>query len=140
MTCLLQQLAPARGIIDRIRTRDLYKIVDFKLVPSVCKEAWKSALTVRHIVEEAAAHRKQLVLRGESPSDVPVVHEEDVIVDWSSLHMGMKDKNPMKLVRFYGKHKLNGVYSIPLSSVMITHTVHLCLKSPSLPVLTKALT
>lgn len=34
----------------------------------------------------------------------PELRAEDVIVDFSALHMGMKDRNPMDLVRFYSKN------------------------------------
>ena len=52
-------------------------------------------------------------------SDYIEIDCEDVIVDFSDLHMGMKDKNPMEHVRFYSKHKRNGElhYSIALGKV-----------------------
>ncbi|KAG8968881.1 hypothetical protein FRC03_005754 [Tulasnella sp. 419] len=47
--------------------------------------------------------------RATSSSDVaPDEHplsEEEVIIDFSVLHFGMKDKDPLQLVQFYGKHK-----------------------------------
>lgn len=37
---------------------------------------------------------------------------EDVIVDFSALHMGMKEKNPMERVRFYSKHNPNSTFGV----------------------------
>jgi hypothetical protein len=111
LSCLLvphaQALAKSRQIIDRLRRRDLYRIVDFKAVPTPYRDAWASLLTVENIVAEAN-------LLGSDPDfeleDNVELNCEDVIVDFSVLHMGMKDKNPMERVRFYSKHNPNRMF------------------------------
>ena len=37
---------------------------------------------------------------------------KDVIVDFSTMHYGMKEKNPLDFVKFYSKRSPNGMCSI----------------------------
>jgi hypothetical protein len=91
--------------------------VDFKIVPPRYKDAWESTLTVENILREANQIRDRLALSGDA-HDANVaefaqgLEPNDVIVDWSMLHMGMKDRDPMQLVRLYSKHKPNSEYPV----------------------------
>ncbi|GLB33172.1 putative metal dependent phosphohydrolases with conserved 'HD' motif [Lyophyllum shimeji] len=89
-------LAPARAIVDRIRTRDNYKLVDYKAVDSVLADEFKKHITPEAIVAEAKALRGiEDRARGLQPNDV--------ICDFSMIHYGMKEENPIDFVRFYSK-------------------------------------
>ncbi|KAF8318219.1 hypothetical protein DL93DRAFT_2095395 [Clavulina sp. PMI_390] len=94
------ELEKARKILERLRKRRLYRVVDFKVVPSAYRDAWENRLTADSIVEEAMAV---------APSEAKSVglNKDDIIVDFSALHMGMKDRNPMDCVMFYSKHAPN---------------------------------
>ncbi|KAF8075760.1 hypothetical protein FPV67DRAFT_1648910 [Lyophyllum atratum] len=113
-------LAPARAIFQRIRTRDLYKLVDFKSVSYLLAPAFKEHITPAAIVKAARA------LPGEGGGEGGKggegrgrgLREEDVICDFSLMHYGMKEKNPLDYVKFYSKrhpdhaaHAERGVYS-----------------------------
>ncbi|KAF9018606.1 HD-domain/PDEase-like protein [Hymenopellis radicata] len=80
------QLAPSQAIIRRIRKRDLYKAVDYKLVSWPDREEFQEQVTAERIVAEAPA---------------------DVIVSMAIMHWGMKDKNPTSNVMFYSNKRKN---------------------------------
>lgn len=42
-----------------------------------------------------------------TPVDIDGLTKDDVIVDFSLLHYGMKDKNPLDFVKFYSKRNPN---------------------------------
>lgn len=46
-------------------------------------------------------------------SVVDSLEAKDVIVDFSSMHYGMKDKNPLDFVKFYSKRNPNSAFSRP---------------------------
>ncbi|KAF8582015.1 HD-domain/PDEase-like protein [Ramaria rubella] len=103
------ELEESRQIIRRIRTRDLYKIVDKKFLPWESRELWRKRFTPENIV--AAAKRL------DSPAQDPEVREriadlkeEHVIVDLAALHHGMGDKFPLDNCKFYGKYTPNKAY------------------------------
>lgn len=52
-----------------------------------------------------------------SSKEVIELKADDVIVDFSALHMGMKDRNPMELVHFYSKNAPNSKCLIALKMV-----------------------
>lgn len=102
------ELRPAQDILERIHKRDLYKIVDWRSFAFRDRERLKQALTSEKIVEAAKSF---------SPSEVPNLSQEDVlaslsidhvIVDIGCIHHGMKEKNPLDSVKFYGKHNIHG--------------------------------
>ncbi|OCH87676.1 HD-domain/PDEase-like protein [Obba rivulosa] len=102
-----EELAPARQILHRINTRDLYKPVDFKVFPWDYKESCKSWFTPERIVTAAKAVAASRVGSGEEtvdPADVEALSPEHVIVDMSKMHYGMEDRNPLDFVKFYSKH------------------------------------
>uniref|UniRef100_A0A8H8CEV3 HD domain-containing protein n=1 Tax=Psilocybe cubensis TaxID=181762 RepID=A0A8H8CEV3_PSICU len=126
-----ERLKDAQAIFLRIRRRELYRNVDFKVIEWHMRDVFKKHVTAERIVEAA----RKLVLdqsisgapgleRSDSSSTISSLEEaealraEDVIVDFSAMHYGMKEKNPMDFIKFYTKRKLNecmnadnGVYS-----------------------------
>lgn len=95
----LELLAESRALLHRLRKRNLYKQADLKVLPSVYKELWGDRLTPQGIANASKSITDDLMLP---------VSPEDIIVDWTFLHMGMKEQDPMKLVRFFQKQKPNG--------------------------------
>ncbi|KAF5309226.1 hypothetical protein D9619_012739 [Psilocybe cf. subviscida] len=95
------ELEEARGIIWRIRTRDLYKCVDYKNIE------WNNPIRLRlheHITEQAIVDAIPSTLLQSYPhTERPTV--DDVRVDISTMHFGMKEKNPLDQVKFYSKSK-----------------------------------
>lgn len=92
-------LQEARDIIERIRVRNLYKVVDYKVYPWDYRERCRKNITPERIVEAA---RK--VASGSDNTFVGELSPSHVIVNLSPLHYGMEDKNPLEFVRFYSKH------------------------------------
>jgi deoxynucleoside triphosphate triphosphohydrolase SAMHD1 len=102
---LHQALAESRAIIVRLRRRQLYKQVDVKVLPGRFKELWEPHLTPENIAAEAT--RIPLV---EGIDGAQTLKPEDIIVDWSTLHMGLKEKDPMQYVKFYSKQQPNCMF------------------------------
>ncbi|TFK24225.1 HD-domain/PDEase-like protein [Coprinopsis marcescibilis] len=89
-------LEKAREIFSRIRDRNLYKLVDYKVVDFDIAREWKQLVTKEAIFEKA-----KLICHNAANSESLSV--DDIIVDFSMMHHGMKEKNPMDKVRFYSK-------------------------------------
>ncbi|KIJ12895.1 hypothetical protein PAXINDRAFT_82056 [Paxillus involutus ATCC 200175] len=94
-----KELEGARAIIERLRTRDLYKVVDFKVFSHKDREMVKENITPEKIVEVA----KSGVLEGVDEELVMQLAPKHVAVNWSMLHYGRGEKNPLDEVAFYGK-------------------------------------
>lgn len=47
-----------------------------------------------------------------TPEDIRDLTPDKVIVTFSTMHYGMKDKNPLKFVKFYPKTRPNGMYAL----------------------------
>lgn len=100
---LPQELEASRAIFKRLRRRDLYRQVDFKVF------TWEerdhtSLITATGIV--ALAHRLACSLGGPIPDpQLSGLTEDDVIVDVSRIHYGMQEKSPLDSIRFYSKMK-----------------------------------
>lgn len=77
-------------------------------MPSAYRVAWANALTVDNIVKEAQAMAFSGTLS--TSKEAIELKADDVIVDFSALHMGMKDRNPMELVHFYSKNTPKSTY------------------------------
>ncbi|KAI0333467.1 hypothetical protein GY45DRAFT_1352233 [Cubamyces sp. BRFM 1775] len=119
------RLADAQAILHRIRVRDLYKSVDFKVFPWHCKAQLKKIFTPEAVVAAfKKLYRECKVLKDASPhlSELAHVAEEDadalgpehVIIDQAPRHHGMQDRNPLDFVKFYSKHNPNqGVRANP---------------------------
>ena len=103
------RLTPAREIILRIRRRDLYRCVDYLHVGVADKAALAEEVTAQAVARAANLIR----LRMEDSEDseggegVREVTDSDVIIDWSYLHFGMKERDPIEQVLFYGKGSAN---------------------------------
>jgi hypothetical protein len=52
-----------------------------------------------------------------TPVDVDALTKDDVIVDFSLMHYGMKEKNPLDFVKFYSKRSPKGGHLCPSLSV-----------------------
>ncbi|KAF8994577.1 hypothetical protein BDQ17DRAFT_1251557 [Cyathus striatus] len=98
------ELAESRAIFERIRMRDLYRCVDYKVIDWPYRDYCKQNITAKRIVEEA---NKLPVTPPVDGDDVEPLTEEDVIVDFSTMHYGMKEKNPLEFVSFYSKRNPN---------------------------------
>ncbi|KIY52421.1 HD-domain/PDEase-like protein, partial [Fistulina hepatica ATCC 64428] len=94
---LCDALAPAREIVHRVRTRKLYKMVDYGPVP------WKEVQRYKEHVTPARI--ATIAKRGLSQDDLQA--SDNIIVDFSPLHYGMKDKNPLDYIKFYSKNNPN---------------------------------
>ncbi|EMD31788.1 hypothetical protein CERSUDRAFT_119364 [Gelatoporia subvermispora B] len=102
-----EELEPARQILHRVNTRDLYKPVDFKVFPWDYKDICKEYFTPEKIVAAAKAVAAEHALNGQEtadPADVEALSPGHVIVDLAKMHYGMQDKNPLDFVKFYSKH------------------------------------
>lgn len=101
----LQELAASRAIFSRIRTRDLYKCVDFKVIEWAYRDMVRDCITPATVVSFA---RNATLENGEDGNlDIDDLTEEHVIVDMASMHYGMQDKNPLDFVKFYSKNNPN---------------------------------
>lgn len=96
-----QTLAESRAILARLRRRDLYRHVEVKVLPGIFKQLWQPHLTPDAIAQEAT------MIPIEEDDEETVLNASDIILDWATLHFGMKDRDPMQLVQFYGKHSRN---------------------------------
>ena len=99
------RLTPAREIILRIRRRDLYRCVDYLHVGVADKAALAEVVTAQAVAREANVIRLRMVNEGGEGSRE--VTDSDVIIDWSYLHFGMKERDPIEQVLFYGKGSAN---------------------------------
>ncbi|KAH7927042.1 HD-domain/PDEase-like protein [Leucogyrophana mollusca] len=93
-------LEESRAIIERIRTRELYSLVDFKVFSFEFKEPCKAYITPERIVEVARSKS----LTGIDHKVATQLTPQHVIVDLSPMHYGMHNKNPLDSVSFYSKH------------------------------------
>ncbi|KAH0839456.1 hypothetical protein J3R83DRAFT_246 [Lanmaoa asiatica] len=96
-----QELESARAIIERLRTRDLYKVVDYKVFSHEDKDMIKANVTPEAIVEVA----KSGVLTGVDEELVAQLQPSHVAVTCSLLHYGKGARNPLDEVTFYSKKK-----------------------------------
>jgi hypothetical protein len=111
----IQELAEARAIFKRIRKRDLYKCVDFKVIDWPFREMFRKHITSKAIVD--AANALNAVWEGSN-----ALVEDDVRVDFALMHYGMKEKNPLDSVRFYSKREPNSKPLFPVFGI----PVHTC--------------
>ncbi|KAI0368467.1 HD-domain/PDEase-like protein [Pilatotrama ljubarskyi] len=119
------RLAEAQAILHRIRVRDLYKAVDFKVFPWHCKDGLRETFTPQSVVnafKRLYKGRKTLKHVSADISELDLVKEEDanalgpehVIIEVTARHHGMGNLNPLGFVKFYSKHNPNkGVEANP---------------------------
>lgn len=103
------RLALAREIILRIRRRDLYRCVDYSHIDVAKKATLAEVITAEEVAREANAIRLGIEDSDDAKEgrSVREVRECDVIIDWSYLHFGMKQRDPIEQVLFYGKGSAN---------------------------------
>ncbi|KAI8071401.1 HD phosphohydrolase domain-containing protein [Gongronella butleri] len=94
------ELAPARGIMKRLRKRQLYKFVDEILVPPHLLDT----ITTKVITPQEIANHQ-------SANDH--LRTEDVIVSRGKVNYAMQDRNPVDSIRFFSKHNDNESFTIP---------------------------
>lgn len=104
MTEASQELEAARAIVERLRTRDIYRVVDFKVFSLNDKEMVKQNVTPARIVRVA----KSGCLKGVDEELVAQLTVDHVAVDMSVLHHGRGPNNPMDEVTFYSKQQPDG--------------------------------
>ncbi|CAB5208884.1 unnamed protein product [Rhizophagus irregularis] len=97
-------LAKSREIINRIRTRKLYKFVDEYLVSDELKD---------HLTEQKINAREIIAHQGENDR----LEEDDIIVDRLKLNYAMNDKNPVDYVKFYNQYNLDETFNLTKSQV-----------------------
>ncbi|KAF8554681.1 HD-domain/PDEase-like protein [Imleria badia] len=95
------ELESARAIVERIRTRDLYKVVDYKVFSHADKDMIKANVTPEEIVKVATSG----VLTGVDQELVAQLKPSHVIVTCSLMHYGKGEHNPLDEVTFYSKKK-----------------------------------
>lgn len=79
--------------------RDLYKCVDYKVFRWEDRDVCRAHITPERIAE--AARSLNAILGGE------LITAEDVIVDLTTMHYGMQEKNPLHFINFYSKNMPN---------------------------------
>ena len=112
-----QRLAEAQAILHRIRVRDLYKSVDYKIFEWEHKRQIKSMFTAQSVVKafkDLYANRALLSsseqkdgLEHVKPEDAADLRPDHVIIDLTERHHGMKNENPLDYMKFYSKHNPN---------------------------------
>ncbi|EPQ59809.1 HD-domain/PDEase-like protein [Gloeophyllum trabeum ATCC 11539] len=111
------ELKESQAIFDRIRTRDLYKCVDYKVFEWAYKDICEQHITPEKIVEAAKnltnspstprPHSDVDIAdspRRDAPFELDELTPGQVIVDLTKMHYGMKDKNPLDSIKFYSKN------------------------------------
>lgn len=95
--------------MKRIRTRDLYKCVDYKVVDWLHRDTFRENVTPERIVAEAKKAAEVLPKKSNDNSfSIADLTPNDVVVDFATMHYGMKEKNPLDFIEFYSKHHPNG--------------------------------
>lgn len=112
-----QELEPARAIIERIRTRDLYRVVDYKVFSHADKAMIKASVTADAIVAVA----KSGVLTGVDEELIAQLKPSHIAVTCSLLHYGKGERNPLDEVTFYSKKTPDGAWRrlVALDSVLM---------------------
>ncbi|ORZ38135.1 HD phosphohydrolase domain-containing protein [Catenaria anguillulae PL171] len=100
-------LERSRGLLKRLRTRDIYRCCDEVVVEYGHTQHIKHNLTPAHIVACAG------------PSAGLV--DDDIRVDVASLHFGMKNQDPVQRLNFFGKH--DNSTKIPIKSTETSQLV-----------------
>ncbi|KAJ6598378.1 hypothetical protein DFH09DRAFT_1131650 [Mycena vulgaris] len=126
-------LAPAQALFDRVRTRDLYKFVDGRIVEWERRQVFRECITRERIVEEAL----KLAAQDRTEIDLTDLTPDSVIVDHATMHYGMKEKNPLDFVKFYSKHNFNkcaraqkGDYSMLMPAIFAEVNLTIFTKHP----------
>ncbi len=62
----------------------------------------------QHITPQSIVKAAKNLFADTNPDNVKNLDPKHVIVDFSPMHYGMGDKNPLDSVRFYSKHNPHG--------------------------------
>lgn len=103
----LQELAAAQAIFARIRRRELYKCVDYKVIDWPMRDCFRNHVTPERIVAAARNLSPEPSTPEQTDDDESTLNTQDVVVDFSLMHYGMKEKNPLDFVKFYSKSNQN---------------------------------
>ncbi|KAF8505416.1 HD-domain/PDEase-like protein [Russula emetica] len=120
------ELLEAQKILERIQNRDLYRCVDYKVFDWEHRELLEENVTAAGIVAAAKKESSTRVRRPApgvdpeidneenviTPEDIRDLTPDKVIVTFSTMHYGMKDKNPLKFVKFYPKTRPNECFHV----------------------------
>ncbi|RKO86609.1 hypothetical protein BDK51DRAFT_14666, partial [Blyttiomyces helicus] len=106
----VKDLADARALLTRMRTRDLYRVADIVVFPFPKKSVPSEYTT--YITPANIAEAFQGPLESESRPE-----ESDIIVEWLPMNYSMKDRNPVDQVRFFGKWDLKTSFAVPKHEV-----------------------
>ncbi|ESK91486.1 hd phosphohydrolase domain-containing protein [Moniliophthora roreri MCA 2997] len=100
-----KRLASAQAIFARIHERDLYRLADFKCFPWKGDDAKyvKEKVTASAIFKTIKDRFGNEINEEDKRIDLTGLTEEEIIVDLTLMHYGMKDKNPLESVKFYKK-------------------------------------
>ncbi|ETW84707.1 hypothetical protein HETIRDRAFT_313664, partial [Heterobasidion irregulare TC 32-1] len=102
------ELAESRAIFARIRERDLYKCVDYKVFEWGMHDLLQAEVTAAAIVREAKRlDAAAAAARAAQSKDIAALQARDVIVSLSQMHHGMGEDNPLDSVKFYSKRNLD---------------------------------
>lgn len=85
------------------------------------RETFRNNVTPERIVEEAKAFSENSPNRDWDQDDE--LTPNDVIVDFSTMHYGMKERNPLDSIEFYSKRRPNCKYE----GYLVSHIYHLML-------------
>ncbi|KAJ3717984.1 hypothetical protein C8R42DRAFT_157395 [Lentinula raphanica] len=105
-------LKPAQEIFKRITNRKLYRLVDMKWVTWEDRGRYKQLVTEEHILEctreafdQLPESKKQEMNAAWSEAGLTFddLTVDDILVEQSTLHYGMKEENPINHVKFYSK-------------------------------------
>ncbi|KAM5540654.1 hypothetical protein V8D89_005685 [Ganoderma adspersum] len=108
------RLKKAQAITHRIRIRDLYKAVDFKVFAWDQRAELKALFTPESVVkafkakyaEDPALHNAEVDALAKEFSP------DHVIIDVTERHHGMKNENPLDFMKFYSKrHPDRGIHA-----------------------------
>ena len=105
------ELEPARKLLGRLRSRDLYKCAVQEIIKDLdAKEIWSQ--TESEIKKGILSVECQ---RYDENGSTLHLEEDDVIVEKRIIHHGLKENNPVSLMRFIPKRNLNEVNASDVS-------------------------
>ncbi|KAI0269351.1 hypothetical protein BC834DRAFT_865983 [Gloeopeniophorella convolvens] len=113
------ELAESQRILERLENRDLYRCVDYKVFDYEHRQLLQESITEEGIVAEAKRACSARIGQSASQSDPEVDDGDDVItlediqdltpdkviVTFSTMHYGMRDKSPLDFIKFYPKNR-----------------------------------
>ncbi|TIA83461.1 hypothetical protein E3P94_00852 [Wallemia ichthyophaga] len=95
------ELEQARSILERLYLRDLYRCVDHSVYPS------------SDFSKEDIANLNSELVASHAPDNVEL-SADDIIVDWTRIHHGMKQEDPVSKIWFFSKYGKGPDYKFKL--------------------------